>query len=221
MTLAEDVRKAAEAVIAGGDVRFDHGRERPLGAKGRRTRAAILLGAHGAIVDLGWPGLTITAVADRAGVGTGTIYQYFRGKEDILAALVGEWTLTALGQLRAWDPAEGQPGLRRLLERFVHGYAATAPFQRVWEEVSLVEPRLSELRLSLSEAYAQLFADAFIEAEAVGLLDAGPEPLETARALCALVDRYCYQMFVQEVRPADPRQVAELVTRLWAGALHL
>jgi AcrR family transcriptional regulator len=219
--LAEGVRLAAEAAIAGGDVRFDNGRERPLGSKGRRTRAAILRGAGEAFVELGWPATTVTAVAERAGVGTGTIYQYFRGKEDLLAALVGEWTLSALGQIRAWDPADGEPGLRSLIARFVSGYAATARFQRVWEEVSLTEPDLAELRADLTEVYVRLFGDAFVEAQAHGMLDPGPEPVETARALCAMVDRYCHQVFVQGVREATPDQVADLLTDLWVGALHL
>jgi AcrR family transcriptional regulator len=221
VALLEGVRQAAEAVVAGEGVRFDNGRERPLGAKGRRTRAAILQGAGVAIVELGWTATTITAVAERAGVGTGTIYQYFRGKEDVLAALVGEWTLSALGQLRSWDPADGRAGLHRLLERFVAGYASTAHFQRVWEEVSLTDPRLAELRASLSEAYVRLFADAFVAAQADGILDPGPDPMETARALCAMVDRYCHQVFVQGVRPAEVAEVADLVTRLWVGALRL
>jgi AcrR family transcriptional regulator len=221
MALLDDVRQAAEAVVAGDDVRFDNGRERPLGSKGRRTRAAILRGAGEAIVELGWSATTITAVAERAGVGTGTIYQYFRGKEDVLAALVGEWTLSALAQLRTWDPAEGAVGLRSLVERFVSGYAATARFQQVWEEVSLTEPRLAELRRDLTEVYVRLFADAFVAADEEGLLDAGPDPIETARALCAMVDRYCHQVFVLGVAPGTADDVVELITRLWVGALRL
>lgn len=219
--LAEGVRQAAQAVVAGGDVRFDNGREGLLGSKGRRTRAAILRGAGDAFVELGWPGTTVTAVAERAGVGTGTIYQYFRGKEDLLAALVGEWTLAALGQIRAWDPAEGAVGLRSLITRFVSGYATTARFQRVWEEVSLTDPDLAELRANLTEVYVRLFADAFVDGQAQGLLDPGPDPIETARALCAMVDRYCHQVFVQRARQATPAQVADLLTDLWAGALRL
>lgn len=219
--LVEDVRRAAEAVVAGEGIRFDNGRERPLGAKGRRTRQAILRGASEAIVDLGWPNTTITAVAERANVGTGTIYQYFRGKEDLLAALVGEWTLAALSQLRSWDPAEGQEGLRSLLTRFVRGYESTAAFQRVWEEVSLTDPHLAALRADLTEVYVRLFADAFLEAHAQGVLDAGPDPKETARALCSMIDRYCHQIFVQRVRPADAAEVADLLTGIWVSALRL
>jgi AcrR family transcriptional regulator len=202
-------------------VRFDNGRERPLGAKGRRTRASVLRGAGEAFAELGWSGTTITAVAERAGVGTGTIYQYFRGKEDLMSALVGEWTLAALSQLRAWEPAEGEEGLRALIHRFVHGYATTARFQRVWEEVSLTDPQLASLRGDLTEVYVRLFADAFTEAQDQGLLDAGPDPVETARAMCAMVDRYCHQVFVLDARPASPASVADVLGRIWVTALRL
>jgi AcrR family transcriptional regulator len=221
VALAAGVRQAAEAAMAGDGVRFDNGEERPLGAKGRRTRAAILRGAGEAFVELGWTSTTVTAIAERAGVGTGTIYQYFRTKEDMLAALVGEWTLAALGQLRTWDSADGRDGLRALIQRFVSGYAATVELQRVWEEVSLSDPHLAQLRTDLTEVYVRLFADAFVEGQTAGLLDAGPAPVETARALCAMVDRYCHQVFVLQARPSDPDEVTGLLTGLWAAAIHL
>lgn len=219
--LADGVRRAAEGILATSDVRFDNGEERRLGAKGRRTRATILRAAGDAFAEQGWSATTIITIATRAGVGTGTIYQYFRSKEDMLAALVGEWTLAALGQLRAWDPAGGRDGLRALIGRFVSGYATTAAFQGVWEEVSLTDPRLAELRADISEVYVQLFADAFLDGRAARLLDAGPEPVEVARALCAMVDRYCHQVFVQGATTATPAEVAGLLTELWATAIHL
>jgi len=219
--LLEDVRRAAEAAVAGGDVRFDHGEERPLGAKGRRTRSAILRGARDAFAAHGWSATTITTIAERAGVGTGTIYQYFRSKEDVLAALVGQSALAAVDDLRTWDPADGRDGLRALIGRFVSGYASTAAFQAVWEEVSLTDPHLAQLRSDLSEVYVRLFADAFVDGRAAGLLDAGPDAVEAARALCAMVDRYCHQVFVQRSTSTTPAAVAELVTDLWAAAIRL
>src|SRR5690606_41499749 len=77
----------------------------------------------------------------------GTIYQYFRGKEEVLGALAHEWARAALAQLRTWDPAEGRDGLRALIARFVRGYVRTAALQRVWEEASLrSEEHTSELQ---------------------------------------------------------------------------
>lgn len=220
--LATDLRRAAEAARSGGEVRFDNGEERPLGAKGRRTRARILQGARDAFLDLGWSATTMTTVAERAGVGTGTTYQYFRAKEDVLAALVGEWTLAALAQVRTWDPADGREGLRSIIGRFVAGYVATAPLQRVWEEASITEPTLGRLRADLTEVYVRSFADAFRAGADAGRLDAGPDPLEAARALCAMVDRYCHQVFGQPGgQRATPDAAVELLTDLWSAAIHL
>src|SRR5690606_35585417 len=114
-----------------------------------------------------------------------TIYQYFRGKEEVLGALAHEWARAALAQLRTWDPAEGRDGLRALIARFVRGYVRTAALQRVWEEASLTDPALAALRDDLTEVYVSTFAKAFVDGERAGILHAGPRPTETARALCA------------------------------------
>jgi len=216
-----ELREAAESALLG-ELRFDNGQARPLGAKGRRTRARILQGAGDAFARVGPAATTMSTIARLSGVGTGTIYQYFRSKEEVLTALIGEWTLRALGQVRRWDPAEGRDGLRWLISRFVTGYASTAEFQRAWEEASLVDPQLSTLRANLTEVYARRFADAFRQGEEAGLLSAGEEPLETARALCAMVDRYCHQVFVTGARPdISPERAATLLTDIWAAAIHL
>lgn len=226
--LASDLREAVEASRHDGEVRFEQGEERPLGRKGRRTRARILLGARQAFLERGWSAATMATIAERAEVGAGTIYQYFRAKEDVLAALVHEWTLAALGQLRAWDPADGQEGLRSLVARFVRGYASTAALQRVWEEASLTEAPLAALRSDLTEVYVRTFAEAFARGEEAGLLHAGPRPVETARALCAMVDRYCQQTFgpgrdraEASVDDTEVEDAVDLLTGLWSAALDL
>ena len=203
------------------DVRFEGGEAKPLGDKGRRTRQAILLAAGDAFMDLGWGAATIGAIAERAGIGTGTLYQYFRAKEDVLAALVGEWVLAALEQLRAWDPHQGKDGLRRILGGFVTGYAATHRFQAVWEELTNVEPTLAALRSQLTDAYVAIFAEAFTLGSAEGLCDPGDDPVEAARALCAMTDRYCHQVFVDRPGLTTPDRAADLLTDLWAAAIRL
>lgn len=208
-------------MLAGGDVRFEAGEAKRLGEKGRRTRAAILRAAGQSFMDLGWGATTIGTIAERAGVGTGTIYQYFRAKEDVLAALVGEWVLAALEQLRGWDPHDGREGLEKVIGGFVSGYAATHRFQAVWEELTNVEPTLTALRIQLTDAYVSIFADAFAEGAADDLLDAGDDPAEVARALCAMTDRYCHQVFVQRAERPSTEQVTRLLTDLWVAAIRL
>lgn len=49
-----------------------------------RTRDAILDAARAMVLDAGQTGLSIRRVAERAGVTHGTIYLYFRDKDDLL-----------------------------------------------------------------------------------------------------------------------------------------
>lgn len=216
-----EARRAAQAIVDVRDVRFEGGTEKPLGEKGRRTRAAILRAAGVTFTELGWGASTIGAIAERAGVGTGTLYQYFRAKEDVLAALVGDWVLGALEELRGWDPHHGRDGLERMLRAFVENYSRTSKFQAVWEELTNVEPSLTALRLTLSDAYVGLFADAFVAGATDGLLDAGDDPVEAARALTAMTDRYCHLVFVQRPGTTDVDRAVALLTDLWAAAIHL
>lgn len=216
--LTQEVRRSATTVL-GTDARFENGDERPLGIRGRRTRAAILKAASDVFIDTGWNGASMASISDRAGVAVGTVYQYFRSKEEIISAIVAEWALKALADIRTWDPAEGIDGLSVLIGRYVDMYARTAKFQRLWEEVSVVEPALADLRAELTEVFVHMFAEAFATASKLGLLDAGPDPVETSRAINAMIDRYCLQVFVRRSRPAVRAQAAELLTGLALRAL--
>jgi AcrR family transcriptional regulator len=61
-------------------------RRRPRQARSRATCEAIVEAASQILERHGPAALTTTRVAERAGVSIGTLYQYFAGKEAILAA---------------------------------------------------------------------------------------------------------------------------------------
>ncbi len=56
-------------------------------------RLAILEQAIGAFAELGFRGTDVQMIADRAGVGKGTIYRYFHSKEDLFWATTFEVVL--------------------------------------------------------------------------------------------------------------------------------
>ena len=62
---------------------------RPLRADARASRAALLQAARELLAELGPEGLTVVAVAQRAGLNRSTAYQHFRSREDLLAAVLG------------------------------------------------------------------------------------------------------------------------------------
>ncbi|TMR11699.1 TetR/AcrR family transcriptional regulator [Nonomuraea turkmeniaca] len=61
-------------------------------ARGLKRMEEILDAAELVIAEVGFPDLTTNQVAARAGVSPGSLYQFFRNKEEILDGLVSRYT---------------------------------------------------------------------------------------------------------------------------------
>lgn len=59
----------------------------PTNARSRRTRAALLAAARAILEDDGFEALTMTAVADRAGVTRRAVYMHFASRAELVGAL--------------------------------------------------------------------------------------------------------------------------------------
>jgi AcrR family transcriptional regulator len=66
-------------------------RRQPLQKRSKERVARVLGAAAEILAEVGYAGLTTNAVAERAGVPVGTLYQFFERKEDIVAALVRDF----------------------------------------------------------------------------------------------------------------------------------
>src|SRR2546430_16154018 len=66
-------------------------RKMPTQARSRARVANILKAAGALLGELGYDGLSTNLVAERADVPVGSIYQFFEGKDDIVAALVEQF----------------------------------------------------------------------------------------------------------------------------------
>lgn len=218
-------RILAAASASADAVRRDRGREYPVGKRAARTREALLAAAYEVFSEEGYRATSVGDIAERAGVSLGTYYQYFRDRAEIMATLVQAGAAELLrGQAGRWDPARGRLGLRRLIARFVETYRSTATFQRVWEEVRLVEPELAPLDRDLVKVLTGAVAESLAEAQERRLVRADLDPEDMARALTAMADRYCRLVFVRDpdedgVPAAD--DVTDLLTTLWADAIGL
>lgn len=71
-------------------------RRSPSGERGQRRRDLILDTAADLLAEVGAEAINTNALADRAGISVGSVYQYFSNKEAILAAL-GERYMQQLG----------------------------------------------------------------------------------------------------------------------------
>lgn len=105
--------------------------ERPLRRDAERNRQRILEAARAAFADEGLA-VTLDEIADRAGVGVGTVYRRFPDKEHLIDALfehrMEEFVALAQDCLNADDPWEG---LVTFLEQATERHACDRGFKEV------------------------------------------------------------------------------------------
>ena len=198
----------------------------PAGPKARRTRAQLIDAATTLFAEQGFQNTAVAQIAERAGVSLGTFYQYFRNRDEVLAAMVNaqlEGIRTAQGE--GWHVRDGVAGLERVLLVYVQAYTRVIDMSRVWESVSQTEPEMIELRREAGRRITNGFARELVRAGKAGEMRtlSRREALLTARALAGMIDRMCFDMFAFD--PPEPaateEEVAALVAKLWANALGL
>ena len=135
----------------------------------------------------------------------------------MLAAGPDDREAKALACYGLWLPAR-----ERMLLRFVSGYSEAAPFWAMWEEVTHTDERLAAVRRDLSRLLEDMVATELRRGRRQGRLTTPRDARATARALTAMVDRFCYMTYVFD--PADPPMPAEqavpLLADLWLRAIE-
>lgn len=110
-------------------------KKRPKQARSKATFEGILDAAARILVRDGYAGLTTNRVAATAGVGIASVYEYFPGKEAIVAALAEKELDAFVDRIAAHLPfvvqKGGQQGLQYLLETTVGEVAEKADLYRV------------------------------------------------------------------------------------------
>jgi AcrR family transcriptional regulator len=199
------VRRAARLSQDGRDLR-DGLRKRPRQERARATFDAVLDAAGEVITERGYAAMTTNAVARRAGVSIGSLYQYFPDKTAILVCLLERHIREMQPVIAKGLEALTEPGrpfedaLRETLLRLVAAHDHHGPrLQQVLSEevphppsIQRLRQRLdagyvaevtrilrgrSELRLAHLEVVAQLFV-VVVEAVTVWLAHGAPRSTE-------------------------------------------
>ena len=114
--------------------RTDSPRKRPTQARAQATVDAILRATAHILRTAGWDACNTNAVAKRAGVSIGSLYQYFPSKEALVAALAEQHADEGLAVLLA--AVQDDPARPRSLEASVRHYL------RAMVMVHAVDPKL-------------------------------------------------------------------------------
>lgn len=149
--------------------------------------AAILDAARQAASEGGMAAVQIAPVAERAGIAAGTVYRYFPGKAELVAALLAEISQREIAALR--NAAAAAPGPLSALSAAIMTFAARALRQRQLAFAAIAEPVDAEVvtaGLGLRQALAGEF-QALIAASITGKHLPELDPALAAAALLGLL----------------------------------
>lgn len=82
--------------------------------KGEKTRADIVNCAKQLFYERGYAGTSFTDIVDTSGLYRGNIYHYFKAKDEILAAVIGQHLADFSALLAEWDKEISDPKQRLL-----------------------------------------------------------------------------------------------------------
>ncbi len=121
-------------------------RKRPRQARSQATVDAILHATTRVLVRHGFDGLTTNAVATRAGVSIGSLYQYFPNKEALVAALIErhieDMNAAILAELARVAKLPIAQAARSVIELTIRAHAIEPELHRVLTEQV---PRVGQL----------------------------------------------------------------------------
>jgi AcrR family transcriptional regulator len=151
--------------------------------------SAIIAAAGEAAREGGMAAVQIAPVAMRAGIAAGTVYRYFPGKTDLIAALLAEISAREISALRR--SADVAPGPLSALAAMIMTFAVRALRDRRLTFAAIAEPVDAELdaeRLKFRKALAGEFALRIAAASSGGHLPDQDSALAAAALLGLLIE---------------------------------
>ena len=195
--------------------------------KGQRTRAQLIDAARQVFAEKGYFNCRLTDVTDRVGCSTGTLYTYFRNREDILAAISQEYQESVLHEPPVADSGKDPVArVQRANRHYVDSYSRNADLMAVMEQVAHVDEHIRSLREARSTAFVERNARSIRRLQKDGAVDASLDARLVAQALSLMVSRLCYRVYVQDKNPRfltdeGREELSRTLSVLWTNALGL
>src|ERR1700691_3330273 len=156
-------------------------------------REQVLEAARACLQDHGLEAVSMEMIIARSGLSTGAVYGYFKGKDDIINAVVTEGTAAMGRQLAPILTNPEPPPLHELIEQLLRTIADFGQHKRAgiarllvslhgWSH-SQSDPDLRAATRAAYRRQRELFADAVKRWQAAGTFDPGADPDGVAQLL--------------------------------------
>jgi TetR/AcrR family transcriptional regulator, fatty acid metabolism regulator protein len=183
-------------------------------------RARILAAAVKLFAEHGFFTATVAGIAREAGVADGTIYLYFKSKEDLLIRLFDEKMSELLEQAKGELAKE--PDAPARLRRFIHLHFSLVEKNPDLAAVLIVELRQSELVKGLEKAklsaYLDLIAEVVREGQEHGRFAKDASPAVVKRAVFGALDELALAWLLSG-RKSTLKKAAQEVANLFVRGL--
>lgn len=185
--------------------------------KGDLRREAILDAAELLLATTGYDVMTISDIADGAGITRGALYFYFGSKQEVITALFGRCVevLHEKSRAAAEDAASGPAAIDAAMRRT----------EELWREHGAVMRTAIDLATTIDELDAMWIgtAEVFIDAIRAILENMGVPPgpgidesSAVAKALCWMIERNFYQ--ASRVSNAELARASQTCAAIWRRA---
>jgi len=187
-------------------------------------RARILEAAVTVFAGRGFFNATVAEIAREAGVADGTIYLYFKSKDDLLAQLFDEKMAELSASAEAALAQERSAPAR--LRRFIQHHLAAVEKNPELAAVLIVELRQSAQALKAAEkarlhAYLDVIAQVVRDGQQRGELDSGISPAVVKRSLFGALDELALGWLRSGRRTSLRKTAAEVAEWFVRGLLPL
>lgn len=193
----------------------------PEATSGKRQR--ILDAAVRIFAEQGFWNAKVSQIADAAGVADGTIYLYFKSKDDLLISLFEDRMEAVLSTLKS--ALESATTATERLKAVVRLHLELVEANRAMAEVITVELRQSakfikEYANPKFAEFLRLIARAIADGQAAGELRADLDPPLVARALFGALDEIALSWLVRGHGKVDLHRAAEQLNLLFVEGLR-
>jgi len=180
----------------------------------RRSRAkvdAVLDAADALLAEHPLTSVTTTAVAHRAGMAVGTLYQYFESMTAVVDALVERHTEAFAAHLQS--ALRDHPIVRKrdaanaALDALINYYRAEPAFRSLWHAEPMADERFSDA----TDLFMDIVVEAILERDLVDLDDDFVREVQVQGALAASLLRLAFKR-----DPEGDRAVLDHLRKLFA-----
>jgi len=158
-----------------------------------QTEAALKDAGRRVFARSGYLDAKITDIAAEAGRSVGSFYKHFAGKDELLQALLADWTVRAGQELavhEAGSDLSAEPALRARVAVYWHTYRAHVPEIRALRQAAQVSPAFARQLAQTRHEELQTMREHLDRLRAAGF-DLPGDPAVLASAFNALLEGFC------------------------------